>query len=151
MLVVVMKPSRRVLAGAALAPATLDPRLSGVHGCRRPLPGGSGLGDPATACLPARLAPRSPDGYGHGSQDLRPSSPCLLALLDAVVPRSPLGSPCRLPYLVRLKASAFARSNARGFGGGATLRRQVQPRQPLLEMVVQTSIGLSIFDSRLGG
>uniref|UniRef100_A0A453CSC4 Uncharacterized protein n=1 Tax=Aegilops tauschii subsp. strangulata TaxID=200361 RepID=A0A453CSC4_AEGTS len=58
LLVAVMKPSKRVLAGAAPAPMTFDLRPSGVLGCRRPLPGGSGLGDPAVAFLPARLAPQ---------------------------------------------------------------------------------------------
>ncbi|XBH73617.1 hypothetical protein VPH35_100697 [Triticum aestivum] len=48
--------SRRVLVGAAPAPATLGPRLSSAHGRWCPLPGSYILTDPAVASFRARLA-----------------------------------------------------------------------------------------------
>ena len=61
------------------------------------------------------------DGKATTVLDLRPSSPCL------------------------------ARSKAPGFGGGATLRRQVQPYQPASYTVVPANIGFLIFDPQFGG
>jgi hypothetical protein len=56
---------------------------------------------------------------------------------------------CPIPYAS--KPPPFVGSNARGFEGGATLRRQVQPRQLPPDMAVPTNVDFPIFDSRLGG
>lgn len=58
-------------------------------------------------------------------------------------------SPVALPTLYVSKPP-FARSNARRFEGGLTLRWQVQPRQ-LPDLVIPTSVGLPIYDFRFSG
>ena len=128
----------------------LDPRLSGVHGCRCPLPGGSGLENPAAASLPARLAPRRLDGYGHSSSDLRTSSPSLSALLFAVAP-PPRGLLHRLPYFVHFKASPFCQIQCSWIRRRCHLRWQVQPANPPSDMVAPISVGFLILVSRYGG
>lgn len=88
-------------------PGGLDPCLSGVLRCRCFLSGSSSIGARVSASLPVHLARRRPDGLSHGSPDLRPFSPGLPALLDAVAPGPPHDSPHCPPYPVRLKASSF--------------------------------------------
>ena len=55
------------------------------------------------------------------------------------------------PTLYTSKPSLFARSNARGSRGRATLRRQVQPANPPSDMAAPISVGFLILVSRFGG
>lgn len=128
-------------------PGSLVPTFSGVLGLPAFYAGWPRPRRPAVASLPTCLARQCPHGYGHGSLDLRPSSPSLPSSPVAVV--SPRGGLCLVVdhTLYASKPPPFARSNARGSGGGATLRRQVQPHLPPSSLVVPASVGSLIQDS----